>query len=173
MLPSRLLAGGLALTALSVIGLGLAPGVAVGVLFMVVFGASYVTVVAIDHSTIQALSDDHIRGRITSLWLMTFGTGFPIGTILMGVIADIVGVRAVLVTAGALVALVLVVLLGAPPLAVHRSGRGRYGSSSTLMAPAPRLTSLGTASPGLAARKPASRRRALPAKDVSSPASAG
>ena len=106
-LPSRLLAGGLALTAASVLGLGLAPGLVFGVLFMVTFGASYVTVVAIDHSTIQALSDDHIRGRITSLWLMTFGTGFPLGTILMGVIADVVGVRAVLVAAGALVALVL------------------------------------------------------------------
>ncbi|HEY3095469.1 MAG TPA: MFS transporter [Acidimicrobiia bacterium] len=106
-LPSRLLGGGLALTVVSVAGLGLAPGLAVGVLFMLAFGASYVTVVAIDHSTIQALSDDHIRGRITSLWLMTFGTGFPIGTILMGVIADLVGVRAVLVGAGALVALVL------------------------------------------------------------------
>ena len=106
-LPSRLLAAGLALTAASVLGLGLAPGLAFGVLFMVAFGASYVTVVAIDHSTIQALSDDHIRGRITSLWLMTFGTGFPLGTILMGVIADVVGVRAVLVVAGALVALVL------------------------------------------------------------------
>lgn len=107
-LPSRLLGGGLALTALSVFGLGLAPGLVVGVVFMVAFGASYVTVVAIDHSTIQALSDDHIRGRVTSLWLMTFGTGFPLGTILMGIIADVVGVRAVLVGAGILVALVLV-----------------------------------------------------------------
>jgi MFS family permease len=106
--PSRLLGAGLALTAVSVLGLGLAPGLVVGVLFMVAFGASYVTVVAIDHSTIQALSDDHIRGRVTSLWLMTFGTGFPLGTILMGIIADVVGVRAVLVAAGALVALVLV-----------------------------------------------------------------
>jgi MFS family permease len=106
-LPSRLLGGGLALTVISIAGLGLAPSLAVGVLFMLAFGAAYVTVVAIDHSTIQALSDDHIRGRITSLWLMTFGTGFPIGTILMGVIADLVGVRAVLVGAGALVALVL------------------------------------------------------------------
>jgi MFS family permease len=107
-LPSRLLGGGLALTVVSIAGLGLAPGLAVGVLFMLAFGAAYVTVVAIDHSTIQALSDDHIRGRITSLWLMTFGTGFPLGTILMGVIADVIGVRAVLVGAGALVALVLV-----------------------------------------------------------------
>lgn len=106
-LPSRLLAGGLALTAVSVLGLGLTPGLAVGVIFMVAFGASYVTVVAIDHSTIQALSDDHIRGRVTSLWLMTFGTGFPLGTILMGIIADVVGVRAVLIGAGILVALVL------------------------------------------------------------------
>ncbi len=107
-LPSRLLGAGLALTAVSVFGLGLAPGLAVGVFFMLAFGASYVTVVAIDHSTIQALSDDHIRGRVTSLWLMTFGTGFPLGTILMGIIADVVGVRAVLVAAGVLVALVLV-----------------------------------------------------------------
>lgn len=105
--PSRLLAGGLILTAASILGLGLAPVLMVGVLFMVAFGASYVTVVAIDHSTIQALSDDHIRGRVTSLWLMTFGTGFPLGTILMGVIADVVGVRAVLVASSVLVALVL------------------------------------------------------------------
>lgn len=110
--PSRLLAGGLAMTAVAVVGLGLAPALAVGVLFMVAFGGSYVTVVAIDHSTIQALSDDHIRGRVTSIWLMTFGTGFPLGTILMGVIADVVGVRAVLVTAGGLVALVLAFVIG-------------------------------------------------------------
>jgi MFS family permease len=110
-LPSRLLGGGLALTALSVLGLGLAPGFVVGVLFMVMFGASFVIVIAIEHSAIQALSDDHIRGRVTSLWLMSFGAGLPLGTILMGVIADVVGVRAVLVAAGALVALVLAAVI--------------------------------------------------------------
>jgi MFS family permease len=142
-LPSRLLGGGLALTAVSVLGLGLAPGLAIGVLFMLAFGASYVTVVAIDHSTIQALSDDHIRGRITSLWLMTFGTGFPLGTILMGVIADVVGVRLVLVAAGALVGLVL---LG---VAV----RGLLPKIDPETATARR-----TALPASAARTPANRR---------------
>jgi predicted MFS family arabinose efflux permease len=78
---------------------------------MVMFGASFVTVIAIEHSAIQALSDDHIRGRVTSLWLMSFGAGLPLGTILMGVIADVVGVRAVLVAAGALVALALAALV--------------------------------------------------------------
>lgn len=105
--PSRILAGGLMLAAASVFGLGLSPSVAVGVVFMVVFGASYVTVVAIDHSAIQALTDDRVRGRITSLWLMTFGFFFPLGTILQGVIADIVGVRVVLVASGVLIALCL------------------------------------------------------------------
>jgi MFS family permease len=109
--PSRLLAGGLALTTLSIVGLGLAPGVLIGVAFMSAFGAAYVTVVAIDHTAIQSLSGDHIRGRITSLWLMTYGTCFPIGNLLMGVAADAFGVRAVLITCGTLVALALSVLL--------------------------------------------------------------
>ena len=109
-LPSRLLGGGLLLTAVAIAGLGLSPGVAVGVVFMVGFGAAYVTVVAINHTAIQSLSGDHIRGRITSLWLMIYGTAFPLGNLLMGVSADAFGVRAVLVTCGALVALALVVL---------------------------------------------------------------
>ena len=108
--PSRLLGGGLVLSAIAVAGLGLSPGLGVGVLFMVAFGASYVTVVAIDHSAIQSLTDDRLRGRVTSLWLMTFGVFFPLGTILQGVVADIVGVRAVLVASGGLVILVTAAL---------------------------------------------------------------
>jgi len=106
--PSRLLAGGLVLTVVSGLGLGLSPGLAVGVVFMVVFGAAYVTVVAVDHNAIQALTDDRIRGRITSLWLMTFGIFFPVGTLLQGVLADAVGVRTVLVGSATLVAVALV-----------------------------------------------------------------
>ena len=109
-LPSRLLGGGLLLTAIAVVGLGVSPGMVVGVVFMVAFGAAYVTVVAINHTAIQSLSEDHIRGRITSLWLMIYGTAFPLGNLLMGIAADAFGVRVVLVTCGALVALALVVL---------------------------------------------------------------
>lgn len=101
---SRILAGGLMLAAASVIGLGATPTVVVGVLFMVVFGAAYVTVTAMVNSSLQSLTDDRVRGRITSLWLMTFGFFFPLGTVLQGVIADVVGVRAVLVTSGAMIA---------------------------------------------------------------------
>jgi MFS family permease len=110
-LPSHLLKGSLALAAMSVLGLGLAPGLVVGVVFMLAFGATFVGVIATEHSAIQALSDDYIRGRVTSLWLMTYGAGLPIGTVLMGVAADVAGVRAVLVGAGVLVALALAALI--------------------------------------------------------------
>ena len=58
----------------AIVGLGFTPTVAIGVLCMVVYGGAYVTVASMNLSTIQSLSGDHIRGRITSLWLMTFGT---------------------------------------------------------------------------------------------------
>jgi MFS family permease len=116
-LPSRLLAAGLALAGCAIVGLGVSPTVAIGVLCMVVYGGAYVTVASMNLSAIQGLSGDHIRGRITSLWLMTFGTCFPIGTMLMGVAADAFGVRAVLVTAGALIATALAVLTARRALA--------------------------------------------------------
>jgi len=111
LVPSRLLAGGLALAAFAVCGLGLAPVLAVGIVFMALFGAAYVTVVAIDHSAIQSLSDDRIRGRVTGLWLMTFGTAYSLGTITQGAVAEVVGVRAVLVGSAVLVAMLLGVFM--------------------------------------------------------------
>jgi predicted MFS family arabinose efflux permease len=110
--PSRILAGGLILAAGSIVGLGATSTVAVGVVFMVVFGAAYVTVTAMVHTALQSLTDDRVRGRITSLWLMTFGLCFPLGTILQGVIADVVGVRAVLVVSGAIIAAALAWTIG-------------------------------------------------------------
>jgi predicted MFS family arabinose efflux permease len=106
-LPSRLLGAGVVVAVLCLLGLGVTPGLVVALFIMFVFGAAFLTIGAIEHSTIQVLSDDHIRGRVTSLWIMTFGIGFPLGTILMGVMSDVVGVRAVLLSDGALVALVL------------------------------------------------------------------
>jgi MFS family permease len=105
---SQILAGGLLLAAGALLGLGLTPSVVVGVAFMVVFGAAYVTVTAMVHTSLQSLTDDRVRGRITSLWLMMFGLFFPLGTILQGVIADIVGVRAVLLGSAAAIAVALV-----------------------------------------------------------------
>jgi MFS family permease len=116
-LPSRLLTCGLGLAGCAIVGLALSPTVPVGVLWMVAYGGAYVTVASMNMSTIQSLSDDHIRGRITSLWLMTFGTCFPFGTMLMGVAADAFGVRAVFIASGALIGIALLALTARRALA--------------------------------------------------------
>jgi MFS family permease len=109
-LPSRILAGGLGLGVASLVLLGTARTLPAGVVAMVVFGAAYVTVVAIDHSTIQRFAGDRLRGRITSLWLMCFGAFMPAGTLIQGAATDRLGARVVLLGDATLL---LVVLTGA------------------------------------------------------------
>ncbi|MGH9026080.1 MAG: MFS transporter [Acidimicrobiia bacterium] len=106
--PSRILAYGFVLSALAVGGLAVAPTLAPAVGAMVLFGAAYVIVVSIDHSAIQRLADDHNRGRVTSLWLMTFGVFFPIGVLAEGAAAEAFGVRVALGGVAALLVAVLV-----------------------------------------------------------------
>jgi MFS family permease len=93
---SRILAGGLLLAIGAIAALAVAPNLLAGVVAMAVYGAAYVTVVTVVHTTIQRLSDDRIRGRVTSLWLMVFGTAFPIGVVSQGALADVIGLRGVL-----------------------------------------------------------------------------
>lgn len=106
-LPSRILATGLGLAVASLTLLGTATTLPAGIVAMAVFGAAYVTVVAIDHSTIQRLASDRLRGRITSLWLMSFGAFMPAGTLVQGAITDRIGARAVLLGDAALLMVVL------------------------------------------------------------------
>lgn len=100
---------GLALATLGLAGLALAPSLPWAIAAMIVFGAAYLVIVAADHGTIQRLSDDAHRGRVTSVWLMTFGFCFPTGVVTMGWLADRVGVRWVLAGDAAIMAAVLVV----------------------------------------------------------------
>jgi MFS family permease len=105
--PSRILAFGFVLSIFAIGGLATAPHLAFAVVAMVVFGASYVTVVSIDHSAIQRLVDDEMRGRVVSLWLMTFGVCFPLGVLAEGLLAEAVGVRWALGAVAALLAAAL------------------------------------------------------------------
>jgi MFS family permease len=106
--PSRILAGGFLLSVVALGGLAATRYLAVAVGAMTVFGASYVTVVSMNHSAIQRLASDDNRGRITSLWMMTFGICFPLGVLAQGAVAEILGVRSALALVAALLAVVLV-----------------------------------------------------------------
>lgn len=115
---SRALAGGLLLGAVAFLGLGHVRGLALGIVAMTVYGACYLTVVSVNHGTIQTVVDDAHRGRVVSVWLMTFGFFMPVGLLVQGALADGIGVGAVL-TIDALLLVGCVVALWASGAARH------------------------------------------------------
>lgn len=94
--PSRLLIAG---TILGVIGLGILAftrhlGLALPLLGL--YGVAYLSFTSINLSTIQRLSHPRLRGRVASLWMMSYGIGLPTGLVVQGVLADRWGVRTML-----------------------------------------------------------------------------
>jgi MFS family permease len=108
--PSRILAWGIAWSAISAVLLAVSQNLVTGIVVMAVYGAAYVVLTSMVSTTIQRQSTDEIRGRVTSLWLMIFGTFFPIGVIGQGALADVIGLRWVLAIDGAVFVAVLAVL---------------------------------------------------------------
>lgn len=106
--PGWMITGALAAGA---VGLGLlaaATGAVTGVIALVVFGACYVGVVVVDHGAVQRHCDDALRGRVSSLWLQSFGIAYPVGLIVQGLLVDRWGARTVLAADAALLGLVAV-----------------------------------------------------------------
>ncbi|MFO7590066.1 MAG: MFS transporter, partial [Acidimicrobiia bacterium] len=101
-LPSAILTIGFATYACFVIALGLAPGLAVGVVMMAGAGCGFLIMIATNNSCIQHLSSDAMRGRVLAIWLTTFGLCYPLGVLLQGMAADAVGIRSVLIVDGLL-----------------------------------------------------------------------
>jgi MFS family permease len=100
--PSGILGVGATVYAASIVLLAASPGFAAGVASVVGVGAGFLTVIATNNSAIQHLSSDEMRGRVVGIWLTTFGIFNPVGLLAQGVLADAVGIRAVLVADGIL-----------------------------------------------------------------------
>jgi hypothetical protein len=97
-------------------------------------------------TVVQLRAPEAYRGRVLSLYMVALGVVYPIGAVLQGAVADVVGLPAT--TAG--FALGLVAVVGA--LAVLRPGvLGALGAAhaETLAAPAP-----APAAPGAVAEAP-------------------
>jgi MFS family permease len=102
--PSAILALGAGIYAVSVLVLGVAPSFVTAVLIFAGVGGGFLMLIATNNSCIQHLSSDAMRGRVIGIWLVSFGVCNPLGVLLQGVLADAVGVRAVLVADGLLLA---------------------------------------------------------------------
>jgi len=124
---ARLIGGALVLlgvaTALVPVA-SLAPGPTLGValtaLAVLATGTFRLGAVAASNSRLQARADDAYRGRVLSLFLICFGGAFPLGALLLGNAADVVGVQPVTLLMG--IGTLLGGLLVGNRLAVHDRG---------------------------------------------------
>ncbi len=80
-----------------------------------VVGGAFIGGAATLNSTVQLLVSDEMRGRVLSLYFIAWGGAYPVGSLVQGAIADVVGIRIVTAASGA-------VLLGFG-LGLARSGR--------------------------------------------------
>lgn len=98
---SRLIVGAIVVYGLAVLGMGLTPSYAGGLVAMTAIGLGYLAVASALMTSIQLAVDDRFRGRVLALYVMVFTGAYPLGSLLQGIATDHFGVRAVVGTAGA------------------------------------------------------------------------
>jgi MFS family permease len=114
---SRLATSAIAVYGLGLLAMGLTPVYAGGLGAMFVIGAGYLVVVSALNTTLQESVDPRFRGRVVALYFMAFTGGYPIGALLQGWLADLVGVRPVVATAGLVLTGYAALLILRPALA--------------------------------------------------------
>jgi MFS family permease len=82
----------------------LSPNLWVAAVAMTLIGAAYIGVLAGSNTLIQLHAPEAMRGRMLGIYMMALGVLYPIGALLQGAVANVVGIRAV-TAAGALVLL--------------------------------------------------------------------
>jgi MFS family permease len=95
----------------ALVGLGLVPSYFGGLVFIGLAGVSHLAVAAALNTSIQLLVAERVRGRVLAVYLMCLTGGFPIGSLLQGWLADLVGARTTVIGAGCLLLVVPLYLL--------------------------------------------------------------
>lgn len=91
-----------------------APVYALAVVAMALIGALYMAIGNALNTAVQLLVDEEFRGRAMSLYAIGLTGGYPIGSLVQGWVAEVVGVRATLAGAGAALLLIGVAVLRRP-----------------------------------------------------------
>lgn len=82
---------GLGLVSGGLIATAMAPGVFLAEIALFFTGIGFIMFLASANSMIQLGVPDEVRGRVMSMWVLTFGVGLPIGSLIAGVIAEQIG----------------------------------------------------------------------------------
>jgi MFS family permease len=109
-LRSRVTIAGMFVFAAGEVLFGLSHEYAVGVAGMVIMGAAYLLIATALNTSLQARVDEVHRGRAISIYLMGLLAGVPLGALLQGKLAEVVGLQATVI--GAAVALAVCAVVG-------------------------------------------------------------
>lgn len=103
----------------ALVAFALAPVYAVGLLALLVAGAGYLAIASTLNTTIQLQVDEAMRGRVLALYLMLLTLAMPLGSLVQGYLADVIGPRATVAGAGVLFFAVGLMLATATDLLGH------------------------------------------------------
>ena len=86
------------------VAFGLAPAYTIALLGLFGIGLAQVLAMVSCQTALQVNVDEHYRGRVLSIYVMCFFAGTPVGALIGGIMAEVIGLRATIVGSAALLA---------------------------------------------------------------------
>jgi MFS family permease len=117
--------------AAALVGFALAPVYWVALVALLVAGAAYLAVASTLNTTIQLQVDEAMRGRVLALYLMLLTLAMPLGSLVQGYLADVIGPRTTVAGAGMLFFVAGLVLAAATGLLGHMDDEGVTATPTT------------------------------------------
>lgn len=106
-----LLAGvGMAVHGAALLGFALAPGYPMALVMLLTAGAAYLPVAATLNTTLQLQVTEARRGKVLALYITVFTVAIPVGSLIQGALASVIGARTTLAVASGLFIAVVGVL---------------------------------------------------------------
>lgn len=109
-LGRRLLVGALVAFPAALVCYGLAPSLWSAAAAILVVGACYIGVLTGLNTVVQRRAPTEFRGRVLGLYMMVLGVIYPVGAVVEGAIAHVVGIRDVTVVSGLVLFTVMVAI---------------------------------------------------------------
>lgn len=104
----RILTWGTLALALLILGFSFVRDLRLGIALLVLIGFCQTTVASLSNTLIQALTPDHVRGRVMSIFTLAFNGMFPLGSLVGGALAQRAGAPVATLVGGFIVLLSLV-----------------------------------------------------------------
>ncbi len=96
---------GFAIFVVGEVAFGLAPVYSFALLGLFGIGLAQVLAMVSCQTAVQVNVDEHYRGRVLSIYVMCFFAGTPVGALIGGIVAEVIGLRATIVGSALLLAL--------------------------------------------------------------------